>query len=651
MKLNKIEIKNYKSIKHQEVNLSDLTALVGQNNSGKSALLDAIQCFYGDKAITNEDYHMGSREDIVITLEFSDVTDEDIEKVFDYKSIVIKTNLAIEEKRDLLFSKNQLEKLEAFVLKETEKLEKTHREKFNEVVEKYAINIEDRKFNINCIKPYNNNVTFKTANGSTLKKADLEKLIPPIKVISAIRTPATETTAGTKSNLKELISMLEDRDDDNKFISIPSSTERLSYSQLKSLLSRNAENQCEILSKEITGFFQQTINTDSLSVKVKVDEGMKFDFKYKTVLVDKDLPDKEVDILSCGTGLQSMMILSILQTYIKRRIESDFILLIEEPEVYLHPSLQRKMINSLLEISNKNQIILTTHSPIIVGKIDQKNVICVSKNNGITTFFNHSAEVIIKDLGIQVSDILNKGAVIFVEGKDDRILVESIINKITGVPNFAQNQIDIIETNGFDKMDFYANASILHKDTVKTPYWVIVDSDGEKIEDRKKKLIEKGKQNGVHLVEDRFKVLNEYAIESYFLDPDLLPNTFSDLDFESIKELCDCYFLEYEVKLELLRKNQYDKKRFRSIYKPKIMFSNLDKQEDVILKILQKEYDTNERILQTRQRLINCWNRIENPIEHFINVNDLDELKKKKIGEIIEIISEIVNEIKRVRSM
>ena len=58
MKLSRVEVKNYKSISHIIANIDDLTAIVGKNNYGKSALLDAIQCFYGDKTINDDDFHM-----------------------------------------------------------------------------------------------------------------------------------------------------------------------------------------------------------------------------------------------------------------------------------------------------------------------------------------------------------------------------------------------------------------------------------------------------------------------------------------------------------------------------------------------------------------------------------------------------------------
>ncbi len=641
VKLSTVEVRNYKSISHIVANIDDLTAIVGKNNYGKSALLDAIQCFYGDKTINDDDFHMGKEENIEISLHFSSIVNEDIERYFNYKSMYNKTMLKIMENEG-----NQ-------VLKERElrKLEEKRLQKFSETTEKFCLDLEQNdSITIKLIKPRRGNGVYKLCNDSTVAKNDFCKLIPPIKVISAIRTPDKETTAGTKSNMKELISLLQGQQEEENFVKIPNSLGKLTYGEIKALISTNEEEQCRNLSNDLTTLFQEAISTDTLSVKVKIEEGFKFDFKYKTVLIDRDMPHKEIDILSCGTGLQSMMILSILQTYIKMMNDSDLILLIEEPEVYLHPSLQRKMINTLVKISKKNQVLLTTHSPIIISKIDQQNIHCINKVGGVSSIMHATATNIIEELGIQVSDILNKNAVLFVEGKDDNNLITALINKVAlnmGLnSDFTMKEIDIIQTDGFDKMDFYANAKILHKDVVRTPYWVLTDSDGEEIPTRKASLVKKGTDNGVTIDEERIKILYEYAIESYFLDPTILSSLFPNLGLEELKELCDCYFSAYETALGLLRLNKFGKKQhFRANFKPKIMFSDIDKPQQAINHILDTQYRASERVKETRNKLIQEWSSLEDPIGKLVESLDIVLLKETRMSEIINVVEEIITEI------
>lgn len=45
MKINQIHIENFRSIKDATIRLHELTALVGENNSGKTGILRALNCF------------------------------------------------------------------------------------------------------------------------------------------------------------------------------------------------------------------------------------------------------------------------------------------------------------------------------------------------------------------------------------------------------------------------------------------------------------------------------------------------------------------------------------------------------------------------------------------------------------------------------
>lgn len=95
MKLTSIEIKNYKSIKHLFVDIDSLTAIVGKNNFGKSTILYALQCFYGDKTVEFDNFHMDTKEDVEIIVTYNEITESDIERCFGYSAMKAKTNLKI----------------------------------------------------------------------------------------------------------------------------------------------------------------------------------------------------------------------------------------------------------------------------------------------------------------------------------------------------------------------------------------------------------------------------------------------------------------------------------------------------------------------------------------------------------------------------
>lgn len=66
-----------------------------------------------------------------------------------------------------------------------------------------------------------------------------------------------------------------------------------------------------------------------------------------------------------GSGYE--MIFALLYSfYLSKQSAKDLIIFIDEPELHLHPKLQEKFVNILLELSKEIQIILTTHSPLFV---------------------------------------------------------------------------------------------------------------------------------------------------------------------------------------------------------------------------------------------------------------------------------------------
>ena len=79
-----------------------------------------------------------------------------------------------------------------------------------------------------------------------------------------------------------------------------------------------------------------------------------------------------------GDGLQNAMVLAILRAFESTK-KKGAILLIEEPEMFLHPQMQRSLYKTLREIGKNNQVIYTTHSPHFVSAPDYNEVLVVRK--------------------------------------------------------------------------------------------------------------------------------------------------------------------------------------------------------------------------------------------------------------------------------
>lgn len=78
-----------------------------------------------------------------------------------------------------------------------------------------------------------------------------------------------------------------------------------------------------------------------------------------------------------GTGMQRALALSLIQLYAEitnkseGSIEKPIIFFIDEPETFLHPQAQNKLMEAFNELSKKSQIFITTHSPYLLKFFDK----------------------------------------------------------------------------------------------------------------------------------------------------------------------------------------------------------------------------------------------------------------------------------------
>ena len=55
MRLRKFDIRNFKGIQSASFQWEDIIILIGENNVGKSSVLEALQCFLGGAIVKDDD--------------------------------------------------------------------------------------------------------------------------------------------------------------------------------------------------------------------------------------------------------------------------------------------------------------------------------------------------------------------------------------------------------------------------------------------------------------------------------------------------------------------------------------------------------------------------------------------------------------------
>lgn len=642
MYISKIRVQNYKSfLDSGEVAINGgLFALIGQNNTGKSAIMDAIQCVFpsSKKTITSMDYHKGTTSDIIIEIWFNNVTEEYLEEKIYAEKVNNQINKVKKLKKELESDNTESKKKK--LIDENDKIQEVRQKLYKEYIDMFKI--ENDECYIKLVAKKGSNITkkFYLSKEEEIKEPDLKILMPEMKVIPAIRDPKNESTAGSNSYLKELIQML----DDEIQTSIEISGSNISYKELNKVIADETKERCKSLGSDITSFYNDAIGTNDYEVIIDSDVNISKGTTYTTKIKDKNT-GVESDILSCGTGYQSMIILSILETYVKISQKNfSYILLIEEPEVYLHPTLQRKMIDTLIIISHGNQVLFTSHSPITVSKLASSQIKLVKKTKGVATIEDIDPNIVIEELGIKADDILANKGIIFVEGKDDKSVIELLLNKIeVGL----SNKINIIDAGNCENLKFYANAEILINNKFEIPTLIIRDTDTKEPSKRKDELfydIKKVRNNTlsveiINRINESILVLEGYSLEGYFIDRLLLDNM--GLLEKEVDVAISCYECQYSYYASEVYAGNENIKTLSSWYQPKYFLEKfMDKFKASDIDHIEQH---NEKYKAQWRKYVGCQTCTKCNIEKFfeyrdkINQHTLD-LKKQKKDFMVEVI-------------
>lgn len=178
----------------------------------------------------------------------------------------------------------------------------------------------------------------------------------------------------------------------------------------------------------------------------------------EAVITSRD--EVEVSIAERGTGFQSAMVLGILRYVASRSQQAggNVVFAIEEPEAFLHPQTQRAMAKILREISAGAQLLVTTHSPVLVDSFSVRRIVRLPLSSGGTNYTARRQELTVAEEGRLTrycnatnSELVFANSVVLVEGHGDKLLIDDLLARITGGAggHYAMG-IAVIEASGID---------------------------------------------------------------------------------------------------------------------------------------------------------------------------------------------------------
>lgn len=451
--ISKIYIENFKSIRSQEFEISDFTPLVGYNNAGKSNILEAI------------------------------------------KWVLRKSSLSASYFNDITQPITIVAKIEGITVDILDNIEQTHRARIEPFLENETLTIK----------------RIQEIPGQTVAQIRLMVLDPndgitwqnnPAGIDNAIKDLFPEPIhIGAMENSEEDISRSSTTSTIGKLLAEIIGPIEIQYGQqvndalegLKQILDAEGIHRAPEL---IT--FDQEINQklDSffpdLTVKVHIPTPeLKEVFKKGTIKVYENLLPNPKDVSSLGHGAQRSIQMTLIRhladlKLIAQQNRTTTLLLIDEPELYLHPQAIEILRKSLNILSTQGyQVIFSTHSPFMITQKDVGNTILVRKNDLLGTFKRTTLKSAIPTVEQNAphqltlmyslsnsSNILFSEKVILVEGKTENKLLPLIIEKVTG-KTILHHKTAIVILDGSSNI----KKSIQVLSTMDLPTKSIVDLD------------------------------------------------------------------------------------------------------------------------------------------------------------------------------
>lgn len=395
MRIKKLHVSNYRALRSSTLNFSEATALIGENNCGKSAFLQALDLFFSrSPQVKIRDFSDDNIIDpIDITVHFSDLTPMDVKE---FSGNLLEGELIVTRR---FFADNTKESGKFFISAKVnpefsecrnEEGKTQKRNLYKVIQEKYhlpnvssAEEIEQRLLDWEEANP----LTLQTqklagfkgwtnvASGKLRQKTDLifiravqeaeniqaDKNSPVRTLINTIARQSIENNAGFKIFIDEANSKIAELTHPSKVPVLADISGRLT-----TILAEYYKDSAINATWDPITQIQPSFPTANIEI---VDNNF-------TTTID-----------GVGHGLQRAVILTVLQFMAEHRAaadaegerfsepQSDIILAIEEPEIYQHPTKQRlfaKLLKRLARGFNEEtgiriQIIYVTHSPLMIS--------------------------------------------------------------------------------------------------------------------------------------------------------------------------------------------------------------------------------------------------------------------------------------------
>jgi CRISPR-associated exonuclease Cas4 len=524
MKLKKVEISKFRSIDSISIDIDNLAILIGENGSGKSNILRALELFYEEsvKGIHEEYFYFKDQtQPISIILTFDRLTEYDRRQKYLKHWIyndsirvkkIIEFNTEDQKYKMTLFGWQAKPKELCFDLSRFDE----YKSGIKEIVEKKKLpdyfrtekrTVTQSSYQEGVIRLIEEGKVELGEPGWIMNpggyKEVFSDLLPKFYLVPAVKDAQDESKTTQQTVLGKLINDLTNRIviKNPKLEDVKKQLEGLKKYLNRPDIGDDSERLQEIKDFEetISNIISENMPGTKVGIEIITPELIDL-FKDVKITLDDALP---TSIGSKGHGLQRALIFAYIRAYAKiistidtegEPLVRNFILAIEEPELYLHPNGQRKMMNVLKDISQNDQVLACTHSNFFVDMYEYKNIIIVNRDgSGPTNVFQYTEDIFESDdeptrkrlkktfrylnlFDLSRSEMFFSKKAVLVEGDTEKFMVPFWSSRLAEKNKYydlLSNNICVIECGG--KTNIHIFMRVLNKFII--PHVVIHDID------------------------------------------------------------------------------------------------------------------------------------------------------------------------------
>ena len=290
--------------------------------------------------------------------------------------------------------------------------------------------------------------------------------------------------------------------------------------------------------------YQMNLNDFSLKVNENFRKNGGYERLRFTLSFRKDLFSVEASAFSShrnawnpvdtmGRGMKSIYMLSLLETYIGEPDRIPSLIMVEDPEIYLHPQLQKTCSEMLYRLSKKNQVIFKTHAPSMLFNFTARQIrqVVLDEEQYSAVLPHTDVSRVLNDLGYGANDLMNVGFVFIVEGKQDKSRLPLLLERYYSEVHDQEGKlvrISIIATNSCTNIKTYANLKYMNQLYLRDQFLMIRDGDGKDPKELVRQLCGYYEQRSMEDAElprvtrKNVLILKYYSFENYFLNPQVM---------------------------------------------------------------------------------------------------------------------------------